>query len=236
MMSEAALQEQLAANLRLVRQRIAAAAERSGRAPDAVCLIGISKTHPLSYVEAAHAAGLDDFGENRVQEAWAKFAEGAPCGLRLHLVGNLQRNKAKRAVQLFDYFHALDGLPLARSIAKAAVEAGKTPYPVLLEVNVGEEESKFGFAVDEAEAALAELLQMPELAPEGLMTVAPYVTEPEQVRPVFRQLRQLRDELEQRFGVALPQLSMGMSGDYEVAIAEGATLVRVGTAIFGRRV
>ncbi len=216
-----------------VRERIARAAERVGRRPEEVTLVAVAKTLPLAVVQQAYAAGLTHLGENRVQEALAKYAEFRPADLTLHLVGHLQRNKARKAAQLFDVIHSLDSLGLAEALAVA--RAGGPPLPVLVEVNVAGEESKAGVACAEALPLLARVCELPHLQPQGLMTVAPLVADAEAVRPVFRRLRELRDDCERELGIRLPHLSMGMTNDFEVAVEEGATLVRVGRAIFGER-
>ena len=217
----------IARNLAAVRARIDAAAERAGRTPGDITLVGVSKTHPPGAVAAAFSAGLRDFGENRVQEAAAKIdalrAQGVAA--RWHLVGHLQRNKVAAALNLFDILHSVDSERLAEAISAQATR----PMRVFIEVNVTGEASKFGVAPGEA-AGLAERIgALPNLDLLGLMTVAPQVDDPEDVRRVFRTLRELRDAL------GLRELSMGMTDDFEVAVEEGSTLVRVGRAIFGAR-
>ncbi len=217
----------IAANLEAVRGRIARAAERAGRDPASIRLVAISKTYGPEAVLAAWHAGQRDFGENRVQEAEEKIPAVAAAGARptWHLVGHLQTNKVRAALRLFDILHSIDSLHLAEAVQRRS----EAPVPVLIEVNVAGEGSKAGFAPGEVDEALAALRQLSRLEVRGLMTVAPAVTDPEQVRPVFRELAALARRH------ALPELSMGMSGDFEVAIEEGATLVRIGTAIFGPR-
>jgi pyridoxal phosphate enzyme (YggS family) len=238
--------ETIDSNLAAVRQRLAAAARRAGRSPEEITLVAVTKTVPLSSVLLAYELGLRDFGENRVQEAEAKIASARQqaADVRWHLVGHLQTNKAKAAVELFDCIQSVDSLHLAEALDRRAQAAGRR-LPVLLEVNVSGETSKSGFTVAgtmqtlQREAllpAVERLLALPHLDVQGLMTLAPLVSDPEQARPYFRALRQLRDELQQRF----PQtnwrhLSMGMTDDFEVAIEEGATMVRLGRAIFGER-
>jgi pyridoxal phosphate enzyme (YggS family) len=226
--------EMIRARLAAVEERIAAAAARAGRDPGEVTLVGISKTMPLAAVEAAYGAGITHLGENRVQEAVEKYAAFKPEGLTLHLVGHLQRNKARRAALLFDFVHSVDSPALADALAEGCRDRA-APLPVLVEVNLAGEESKFGVAPEAALPLLAHLLTLPALAPRGLMTIAPLVPSAEEVRPVFRGLRALRDRCQAELGVDLPHLSMGMTNDYEVAIEEGATLVRIGRAIFGER-
>ncbi len=223
----------LAANLEQVRRRIAAACERAGREPASVTLLAVSKGQPPEVVRAAADLGLTLFGENKVQEARAKIPL-CPGRLRWHLVGHLQTNKARDAVQWFEMIQSVDSLRLAEELQKQAERAART-VPVLLEVNVAGEASKFGYRPEQLLAELPALNALPRLEIRGLMTLAPWTPEPEKVRPVFRRLRELKTECEQRLGAPLEHLSMGMSGDFEVAIEEGATLVRLGTALFGPR-
>ena len=206
---------------------MAAACRQAGRSPDEVTLVGVSKGMPASRVAEAHAAGLQDVGENRVQEAAAKIEALAAQGVRprWHLVGHLQTNKAKTVTGLFAILHSVDSVRLAQALSRRARE----PLPILLEVNVAQEASKFGFTPQEVASALRSIVDLPNLDVRGLMTIAPQTDQPESVRPVFQRLRELRDEL------GLRELSMGMTNDFEVAIEEGATMVRVGRAIFGER-
>lgn len=237
----------IAANLASVRERMVAAAQRAGRSPDEITLLAVSKTHPVELIEQALAAGQRDFGENLVEEAWAKFGDpAAPASLagrlhtadrpRLHLIGPIQSRKAVLAVACRPaLIHAVDRLKIANRLDRFAAEAGLT-LDVLLEVNVAGEVSKFGFTpvavCREAEAILA----LPRLHVRGLMTIPPYEPDPEAARPPFAALHRLRDELARRYPQAdWRHLSMGMSHDFETAIEEGATIVRVGTAIFGSR-
>ena len=217
----------IAENLARVRERIDAACRRAGRSPDEVTLVGVTKGFPPEAVAEAVAAGLRDAGENRVQEAADKIEALAARGVRprWHLIGHLQSNKAKTAIDLFAILHSVDSIRIAETISRRA----RRPVPILLEVNVAQEASKFGFSIDEVPSALSAIQDLPNLDVRGLMTVAPLAADPEAVRPVFRQLRELRDAL------GLRELSMGMTDDFEVAIEEGATLVRVGRAIFGER-
>lgn len=214
-------------NLRRVEERLAAAAERAGRRRDEITLVAVTKTVPPELIAQALAAGLTVFGESRLQEARAKIPAVASRA-RWHLVGHLQTNKVRDAVALFELIHSVDSVRLATEIDKWASRIGKT-QAVLLEVNVSGEARKFGFRPEELPAALAEISRLPRVEVQGLMTIAPFVADPEQARPCFRRLRELRDALRLR------HLSMGMSNDFEVAVAEGATLVRIGTAIFGER-
>jgi len=217
-----------------IRGRISAAADRSGRPAEAVVLVGVTKTVAADVVRAAIALGLTDVGENRVQEAQAKIADVGRDQARWHLVGHLQRNKAGRAVELFDRIHSVDGVELAEALSRHAVSAGRS-LAVLVEVNVSGEASKFGVAPAGLESLLERVAALPGLRLDGLMTVGPPVEHAEEARPGFARLRELRDRAEQTLGLALPELSMGMSGDFEVAVEEGSTLVRVGTAFFGPR-
>lgn len=214
-------------NLERVRERIARAAERAGRRAEDILLIGVSKTVEVERIREAIAAGVPALGENRVQEARAKIAElGHP--VPWHLVGHLQTNKVKEALSLFDLIHSVDRVDLARECDRRARERGR-PVDVLLEVNVAGEASKGGLAADAVAETLDELRELAHLKVRGLMAIPPPVERPEDARPWFQALRKLGE----RHG--LRELSMGMSGDFEVAIEEGATMVRVGTAIFGPR-
>jgi pyridoxal phosphate enzyme (YggS family) len=223
----------LAANLQSVRQRIAAACERSGRDPAGVTLLAVSKNQPPEMVRAAAAAGLTLFGENRVQEAKFKIGQ-CPGHLRWQMIGHLQSNKCRDAVFLFSMIQSVDSLPLAGEINKWAAHFAKT-MPVLLEINIAGESSKFGCLPENLPALLSLVNALPKLEIHGLMTIAPFATDPEKVRPVFRRLRQLKADCEQILGAPLPHLSMGMTGDFEVAVEEGATIIRLGTALFGPR-
>ncbi len=223
----------LAENLAAVQSRIAAACGRVGRDPAEVTLLAVSKNHPAEAVAEAVGLGLATFGENRVQEAKAKIPL-SPSRARWHFIGHLQSNKARDAVALFDTIESVDSLALAEELQKQAEKQAKT-LKVLLEVNVAGESSKFGWVPDRLLENLGAINALPRLELHGLMTVAPYATDAEKVRSVFRRLRELRDRGAEHLGAPLPVLSMGMSGDLEVAIEEGATIVRVGTALFGPR-
>lgn len=225
--------ESIADNLAAIHRRIADTAVRAGRDPGSVRLVAVSKTHPAESVVAAAAAGQSVFGESRVQEARDKIPV-CPAGLEWHFIGHLQKNKVRQALPLFSFFHSIDSAELAQSVNRIAGETGKT-VEGLLEVNISGESTKHGFKPDELQAVFPSLASLPHLRIRGLMTMAPYSDSPEDARPFFRALRGLRDDLQQKHGVALPELSMGMSGDFEPAIEEGSTLVRVGTAIFGSR-
>ncbi len=222
-----------AANLEAVQRRINAACERAGREPDSVTLVAVTKTQPPGVVAEASRTGLSLFGENKVQEAKAKIPL-CPGRLRWHLVGHLQTNKCRDAVALFEMIQSVDSLHLAEEINKRAEQAAKT-MPVLLEVNAVGEASKFGYPPEQLLEELSRINSLPRLEIHGLMTVPPWTPDPEKVRPVFRQVRELRTRCEQILGAPLPHLSMGMTGDFEVAIEEGATMIRIGTALFGAR-
>ena len=221
-------------NLDRVNSAIATAAEKSRRHPEDIQLVAVSKTHPAESVNAAFDAGQILFGESRVQEARAKIPL-LPSSLRWHFIGHLQKNKIRHALPFFELLQSIDSLALAQDVDRIAGEDGLRPH-VLLEVNVAGEGSKFGFQPDALRAQLEALLQLSCLTIEGLMTIPPLAPEAESSRKYFAALRELRDVLEREFRVQLPQLSMGMSDDFPVAIEEGATLVRVGTAIFGKRI
>jgi hypothetical protein len=223
----------IAENLENVRAQITAAAERSGRSAEDVRLVAVSKTHPAESVRQAAEAGQTLFGESRVQEARAKIPE-LSSALRWHFIGHLQKNKIRHALPLFELFHSVDSVALADDINRIAEEDGHRPR-VLVEVNVAGEGSKFGFKPESLRENLEHLLGLPRLTIEGLMTIPPPAAEAEDSRPFLVHLRELRDALEKEFGVRLPELSMGMTNDFPVAIEEGATMVRVGTAIFGAR-
>ena len=223
----------VADNLERVRAQIAEAAKKSGRSLDDIELVAISKTHEAEKVRAAFDAGQELFGESRVQEARAKIPL-LPSPARWHFVGRLQRNKIRHALPLFELFHSIDSLDLACDLNRIAEEEGLRPR-VLLEVNVAGEGSKIGFAPATLRSQMEDLLELPRLTIEGLMTIPPLAPEAEASRKYFVMLRELRDEFAAEFHLELPRLSMGMSGDFAIAIEEGATLVRVGTAIFGKR-
>ena len=223
----------IAENLERVRRKIASAAAKSGRSADAVELVAITKMHPAERVREAVEAGQSLFGENRVQEARAKIPE-LPSNLRWHFVGHLQKNKVRQALPLFEMIHSVDSLALAQDINRIAEEEGLHPR-VLLEVNVAGEGSKFGFSSERIRDQMEELLALSRLSILGLMTIPPVTKESETSRNYFVQLRELRDRLQTEFRVDFAQLSMGMTQDFPIAVEEGATLVRVGTAIFGER-
>src|ERR1700730_2561345 len=220
-------------NLARVSATIADLAARAGRPADSIQLVAISKTHDAGKVRAAHEAGQTLFGESRVQEARAKIPE-LPSNLRWHFVGHLQKNKIRHALPLFEMIHSVDSLALAQEVNRIAEEEGLHPR-VLLELNVAGEGSKFGFKPETLRAEMETLLALDRLSIEGLMSIPPLAPEAEGSRKYFVKLRELRDALETEFCAKLPHLSMGMTNDFVIAIEEGATLVRVGTAIFGER-
>ncbi len=236
----------IAERVNAVRARIAAACERVGRAPEEVRIVAVSKTHPPEALLAAWQAGIREFGENRVQEAAPKFSqvtallpEGRQEGLRFHMVGHLQTNKAKQAVALFDLLHSVDSTKLADEIEKWSGRTERS-IDVLIQVNVSGETSKSGIPPSEVPELVRHVLEeCPHIVIQGYMTIAPIVADPEEARPFFAELRKLRDELGEVFSshecYLGRELSMGMTGDYQVAVEEGATLVRIGTAIFGAR-
>lgn len=238
-------EEELRQNIESVRSRIAAAADRVGRDADEVGLVAVTKTVPAYRVRPAWELGLTDFGENRVQEAVDKipliFPEASSeirnssVGIHWHMIGHLQRNKVKYVIPLFDLIHSVDSVRLAEEVDKRAGYAERV-MPILLEVNVAGEASKYGFAPDTVAEAVPAITELPHVEIQGLMTVAPIAEDPERVRPHFGRLRALRDRLADHFpDIDWRHLSMGMTDDFEIAIEEGATLVRVGRAIFGER-
>ena len=220
-------------NFRKVRERVEAACGRAGRDPGEITIVAVSKSQSPEAVQAAAGLGQLIFGENRVQEAKAKIPLCSER-VRWHMIGHLQSNKARDAVALFSMIESVDSLHLGEELEKWADKQAKT-LPILLEVNIAGESSKFGY---QPEAVLRELRQISDLRHlevHGLMTIAPWTTDGEKVRPLFRRLRELKSQCEQVLSAPLPHLSMGMSGDFEVAIEEGATMVRIGTALFGPR-
>jgi pyridoxal phosphate enzyme (YggS family) len=223
----------LAENIGSIQRQIDAACQRAGRVPDSVTLLAVAKTQPPEAVTAAADLGLTLFGENKVQEAKAKIPL-CPGKLRWHFIGHLQSNKCREAIGLFEMIQSVDSLTLAQELNKRAEQASKT-MPILLEVNVAGEGSKFGYAPERLLADIKELNTLRRLEIHGLMTVPPWGPEAETSRPHFRRLRELKEQCEQILGAPMPHLSMGMSGDFEIAIEEGATLVRIGTALFGPR-
>ena len=220
-------------NLAAIQKRIDAACARSGRDPSSVTLLAVSKGQSPEAIRAAAEAGLTLFGESKVQEAKVKISM-CPGKLRWQMIGHLQSNKCRDAVHLFEMIQSVDSLSLAREINKFAGNSAKT-LPILLEVNVAGESSKFGYQPERLLAELMEINALPRIEIHGLMTIAPWTEDAEKVRPIFRRLREIKTECERILGAPLPHLSMGMSGDFEIAIEEGSTLVRIGTAIFGAR-
>jgi pyridoxal phosphate enzyme (YggS family) len=225
--------DEIAANLEKVKATIAEAERKSGRAEGSVELVAVTKTHPAEVVQHAVDAGQLLFGENRVQEAKAKIPD-LPSKLRWHLIGHLQSNKARLALTLFEMIQGVDSLDLLQHLNRVAEDLGVFPR-VLLQVNVAGESSKFGFPPQKLLDEVESIVQIDRVQIEGLMTIPPLAASSEHSRKYFVQLRELRDRLEREFRFPLPHLSMGMTADYEVAVEEGATLVRVGTAIFGER-
>lgn len=223
----------IAENIRAIQSRIDAAGARVSRDPASVTLLAVSKGQPPEAIRAAADAGLTLFGESKVQEAKVKISL-CPSRLRWQMIGHLQSNKCRDAVHFFQMIQSVDSFSLAQEIDKWSRASAKT-MPILLEVNVAGEASKFGFPPERLLAELKQINALERIEIHGLMTIAPWTTEVEKVRPFFRRLRELKSECEQILGAPLPQLSMGMSGDFEVAIEEGSTLVRVGTALFGAR-
>ena len=240
-MTDVDLAKGLAARFEDVKARVAAATRNSGRRAEDVTLIAISKTHPASLIRELIDLGATDLGENRVQEAETKIPEVGQITTgktaRWHLVGHLQANKARRALSLFDVIHSLDSVELARRLARLCAEVGRESLPLLIQVDLGHEETKSGVDEKELPRLVETVQQLERLELIGLMTLPPFFEDPKQARPYFRRLRELRDELARKgaFGERSGELSMGMTNDFAVAIEEGATMVRIGTAIFGER-
>ena len=224
----------IAANIARARERVVRAAERVGRDEGEITIVAATKTFPAEAIRAAHEAGLREFGENRVQECESKQAALADLDAKWHLIGHLQGNKARRAAQIFERIDSVDRLPLARKLDSAAEAEGKR-LAILIEVHLGNEDSKSGVEERDLASLAKGILELSHLELLGLMALPPYFEDAERVRPYFRKLRELRDGLNETLGRALPALSMGMSHDFEVAIEEGATEIRLGTAIFGPR-
>ena len=219
-----------------IRERIHRVADSCNRDPDSIRLVAVSKTVPAETVKTAIEAGAKILGENYVQEAREKFNELVHYPVSWHFIGHLQSNKAKYAVRLFDLIHSVDSLKLARALDKEAKKVDKI-QPILIQINISGEDTKSGISAAEVPGLILEVSQLENLSLEGLMTMPPYFYQPEKVRPYFAALRELRDRLKDQPipNVSMDELSMGMTGDFEVAIEEGATLVRIGTAIFGER-
>jgi len=224
---------EISTHLERIREKIANAAARANRSADDVQLIAVTKTQSLDALAEALELGLREFGESKVQEARLKV-DRFGSRARWHLIGHLQKNKVREAVHLFDRFDAVDSLELAEEINRRADEIGKT-FPILLQVNVSGESTKYGVKPFDAPRIAEAINALPRLEVHGLMTMAPYSEDPERARPVFAGLRECRDAIEKETGLQLPQLSMGMSGDFEIAIEEGSTQIRVGTTLFGER-
>lgn len=223
-------------NLSRIQERMAGAAHRAGRRWEEITLVGVSKTQPASAIREAYEAGVRHFGENRVQEWEAKRAGTEGLAATWHLVGHLQSNKAARAARLFHSVDSVDDYALAQKLDRARSEAGITGrLRLLIEVRVAQEATKSGTEVEEVASLAEKAAELPRLKLDGLMCIPPFLEDAEKVRPYFRRLRELREDLIKKLGIALPVLSMGMSHDFEVAIEEGATEVRVGTALFGIR-
>jgi len=220
-------------NIALVRARIAQAAVRGGRSPESVTLVAVTKTIGIDRIREAVAHGLRVFGENRVQEAREKVPQFPEASW--HLIGSLQRNKVKEAVRLFHLIHSVDSVALAEEVGRRALAGGAgAPIEILIQVNVSEEPQKHGIPPAETAVVVGEVARIPGVRVRGLMGMAPVVAAPEDTRPFFRRLREIRDRVRDHLAeVALPDLSMGMSDDFEIAIEEGATMVRVGRAVFG---
>jgi PLP dependent protein len=223
-------------NLLRVQERIAAAAKKAGRRAEEITLIAISKTHPAEAIRAAYEAGVRHFGENRVQEWEGKRADVADLNATWHLVGHLQSNKAARAANIFHAIDSVDDFALAQRLERARADVRTAQkLRVLLEVQIGGEAAKSGAQINDLPALAGQIPALPHLEFSGVMCIPPFLEDPEKVRPYFRKLRELRDDVEKKIGRPLPVLSMGMSHDFAVAIEEGATEVRIGTAIFGER-
>ena len=226
--------EHIAINLSTVMQRISTAAQACGRDPQSVQLVAAAKNQPALLVREALDAGVGIVGENYIQEAQAKFEILSDPSIRWHFIGHLQSNKAKYAVRMFELIHSVDSVKLAAELDKQSRKAGKTQQ-ILVQVNISQETSKTGVEQEQTLALIRAILAFPNVRVQGLMTMPPYFDAPERARPYFAALRRLRDQVQQTLGIALKDLSMGMTGEFEVAIQEGATLVRIGTAIFGER-
>ncbi len=231
------VQNSLGERFDIIKNRITSALRRAGRPIDDATLVAISKTHPTSIIKDLIALGATDLGENRVQEAEPKIAELGRKNVRWHLVGHLQANKARKAVKLFDVIHSLDSKELARRLDRLCVEEDRNDLEVLIQLDLGKEETKTGASEEDLDAIVDEVVKSNHLRLVGLMTLPPFFDDPEGARPFFRRLREIRDQLSKsgNFGEHRGELSMGMTNDFEVAIEEGATMVRVGTAIFGER-
>ena len=231
------MQDDLRANLAAVRERIRRAASRTGRRADEIKLVAVSKTHPASAINDAIKAGVTVFGENKVQEAEDKITAVGREGAEWHLIGHLQSNKARRAVQLFDVIHSVDSIELAKRLERICIEENRPKLSILVQVDLALEETKSGIPASDLPALVTHLRSCERLKFDGLMILPPYFENADDVRPYFQRLRAVRDDLgsQRAFASGRGELSMGMSHDFEIAIEEGATIVRVGTAIFGER-
>ncbi len=221
-------------NLQTIRREVEVAAGRTGRDPSGIRIVAVSKTFPAEAVEEAARCGQTRFGENRVQEAQGKIPEVRHAGLEWHLIGHLQSNKVRQAIELFDIVETVDSEKLARRLDRVCGETGRT-LRILVQANIGEEEQKAGADLGALEPLIRAVVPLEHLQLRGLMAIPPFFEDPELSRPYFRRLASLRDQMQDRVGIPLPELSMGMSSDFAVAVEEGATIVRIGTAIFGRR-
>lgn len=222
-------------NIDGIMEKIRASAERAGRSAADITLIGVSKFQPMEAIRTAAECGIEIFGENRVQERAEKLG-GLGRPVSWHMIGHLQRNKARKALELFDCIQSVDSLDLARALQRILSEKNSAPYPIMVEINTSGEPSKEGASLDDCYELLEGIIsECPALSVEGLMTIGPLTDDVAAVRRAFALLRSLRDGANERFGIDMPHLSMGMSGDYEVAIEEGSTMVRIGTGIFGPR-
>jgi PLP dependent protein len=226
--------DHIAINLSMVMQRISSVAQACGRDPQSVRLVAAAKTQSATLVRKAIEAGVDIVGESYIQEAQTKFEILSDASIRWHFIGHLQSNKAKYAVRMFDLIHSVDSVKLASELDKQARKAGKTQQ-ILVQVNISQEPSKTGVGQEQTLELIRTISAYPNIRVQGLMTMPPYFDAPERARPYFAALCRLRDQLQQILGMPLKDLSMGMTGDFDVAIEEGATLVRIGTAIFGER-
>lgn len=220
-------------NLHLLRQEITAVCNTCGRTPSEVAILAVTKTHPANIIHLVVDAGLTDIGENRIQEAEAKFAEIGHIA-RYHLIGHLQSNKAKKAVQLFDVIQSVDSVSIAQEISRRAGEMSKR-IDCMIEVNNSGEQQKFGVEPSSALALADEIMSLPNIRLTGLMTVGPLTENPDQIRAAFRQCRELFIQMQSRFGSQISMLSMGMSDDFPIAIEEGSTMIRIGTRLLGER-
>lgn len=222
-------------NLETVQKNIDIVCQKSNRPTDDICLIAVSKTKPVTMLQTAYNLGIRDFGENKVQEILEKY-DKLPSDIRWHMIGHLQRNKVKYIIDKVSLIHSVDSLRLAEEISKEAVKHNLT-MPILIEVNMAEEESKFGLSITECKSIITAISQLPNIQIKGLMTVAPFVENPEDNRQYFKAMKQLSVDImnENIDNIRMDVLSMGMTGDYEIAIEEGSNMVRVGTGIFGER-